>query len=140
MQRPPLLEPNGFCFWKARFETYVKSKDIDLWKVIQNGDFYFKFEDDESQLMKETPYELLKDEKKKQLSKNNEAKMTFTTPYTIRRVCLCSSWILVKYRHRYAVSSLMDTAYWMTEQYSLDFFVKLHNAFLLANLHKLLHI
>ncbi|GJS45285.1 uncharacterized protein Tco_0595406 [Tanacetum coccineum] len=30
MQRPPLLEPNGFCFWKARFETYVKSKDIDL--------------------------------------------------------------------------------------------------------------
>ncbi|GKB00883.1 UBN2 domain-containing protein [Tanacetum coccineum] len=30
MQRPPLLEPNGFCFWKARLETYVKSKDIDL--------------------------------------------------------------------------------------------------------------
>ncbi|GJW13697.1 hypothetical protein Tco_0017830 [Tanacetum coccineum] len=31
IQRPPLIEPNGFCFWKARFETYVKSKDIDLW-------------------------------------------------------------------------------------------------------------
>ncbi|GJY01322.1 zf-CCHC domain-containing protein [Tanacetum coccineum] len=26
MQRPPLLEPNGFCFWKARFKTYVKAK------------------------------------------------------------------------------------------------------------------
>ncbi|GJW76719.1 hypothetical protein Tco_0138401 [Tanacetum coccineum] len=30
LKRPPFLEPNGFCFWKARFETYVKSKDIDL--------------------------------------------------------------------------------------------------------------
>ncbi|GJX97629.1 hypothetical protein Tco_0353427 [Tanacetum coccineum] len=67
MQRPPLLEPNGFCFWKARFETYVKSKDINLWQVIQNGDFYFEVEDSETKLMKETPYELLKDEKKKQL-------------------------------------------------------------------------
>ncbi|GJW71359.1 hypothetical protein Tco_0128276 [Tanacetum coccineum] len=26
MKRPPLLEPNGFCIWKARFETYVKAK------------------------------------------------------------------------------------------------------------------
>ncbi|GJR84837.1 hypothetical protein Tco_0155622 [Tanacetum coccineum] len=64
MQRPPLLEPNGFCFWKARLETYVKSKDIDL------------VEDSETKLMKETPYELLKDEQKKKLWKNNEAKMT----------------------------------------------------------------
>ncbi|GJT22135.1 hypothetical protein Tco_0892072 [Tanacetum coccineum] len=48
MQRPPLLEPNGFCFWKARFETYVMSKDIDLWQVIQNGDFYFEVEDEET--------------------------------------------------------------------------------------------
>ncbi|GJS73916.1 retrovirus-related pol polyprotein from transposon TNT 1-94 [Tanacetum coccineum] len=32
MQRPPLLKPYGFFFWKARFETYVKSKAIDLWQ------------------------------------------------------------------------------------------------------------
>ncbi|GKB83739.1 hypothetical protein Tco_0950634 [Tanacetum coccineum] len=76
MQRPPLLEPNGFCFWKARFETYIKSKDIDLWQVIQNGNFYFEVEDEKTKLMKETPYELLRNEKKKQLGKNNEAKMT----------------------------------------------------------------
>ncbi|GKB06634.1 hypothetical protein Tco_0834867 [Tanacetum coccineum] len=76
MQRPPLLEPNGFCFWKTRFETYVKSKDIDLWQVIQNGDFYFEVEDEEPNLMKETPYELLNDEQKKQLGKNNKANIT----------------------------------------------------------------
>ncbi|GKE94331.1 hypothetical protein Tco_1579186 [Tanacetum coccineum] len=62
MQRPPLLELNGFCFWKARFETYVKSKDIYLWEVIQNSNFYFEVEDSEMKLMKERPYELLKDE------------------------------------------------------------------------------
>ncbi|GKB23540.1 DUF4219 domain-containing protein [Tanacetum coccineum] len=41
-----------------------------------NGDFYFEIEDSETKMMKETSYELLKDIQKKQLSKNNEAKMT----------------------------------------------------------------
>ncbi|GJZ92738.1 hypothetical protein Tco_0664803 [Tanacetum coccineum] len=76
MQRSPLLEPNGFCFWKACFETYVKSKNIDLWQVIQNGDFYFEVKDSETKLMKETPYELLEYGQKKELGKNNKAKMT----------------------------------------------------------------
>ncbi|GKE30135.1 hypothetical protein Tco_1445519, partial [Tanacetum coccineum] len=67
IQRPPLVEQNGFCFCKAYFETHVKSKDIDLWQVIQNGDFYFNVEDKETELMKETPYVLLKDNEKKQL-------------------------------------------------------------------------
>ena len=39
MQRPPLFESNGFLYWKNRFETYVKSKDLDLWYVITHGDF-----------------------------------------------------------------------------------------------------
>ncbi|GKA47865.1 hypothetical protein Tco_0740823 [Tanacetum coccineum] len=76
MQRTTFLELYGFFFWQARFKTYVKSKDIDLCQVIQNGDFYFKIEDEETKLMKETPYELLKDIEKKQLGKNEEAKMT----------------------------------------------------------------
>nr|GEU54714.1 UBN2 domain-containing protein [Tanacetum cinerariifolium] len=49
---------------------------MELWQVIQNDDFYFEVEDEETKLMKEIPYELLKDEQKKKLSKNNEAKMT----------------------------------------------------------------
>ncbi|GJR18242.1 retrovirus-related pol polyprotein from transposon TNT 1-94 [Tanacetum coccineum] len=39
MQRPPLFENDGFIYWKNRFETYVKSKDLDLWHVITDGDF-----------------------------------------------------------------------------------------------------
>nr|GFB25457.1 zf-CCHC domain-containing protein/DUF4219 domain-containing protein/UBN2 domain-containing protein [Tanacetum cinerariifolium] len=65
MKKPPLLEPNGFCFWRAHFETYVKSKGIDLWQVIQNDNFYLEAEDEEIKLMKEMLYELLKDTEKK---------------------------------------------------------------------------
>ena len=39
MQRPPLFEVDSFIYWKTRFETYVKSKDLDLWYVITMGDF-----------------------------------------------------------------------------------------------------
>ncbi|GJR34943.1 hypothetical protein Tco_1210627 [Tanacetum coccineum] len=80
MQRPPLLEADRFCFWKTRFETYIKSKDIDLWQVIQNGDFVFMMEDPGTKMEVETPYELLKDDQKKQLGKNNEATWTLQAP------------------------------------------------------------
>ncbi|GJZ92024.1 zf-CCHC domain-containing protein [Tanacetum coccineum] len=42
MQRPPLLESDSFIYWKNRFETYVKSKDLDLWHVITNGNSQIK--------------------------------------------------------------------------------------------------
>ncbi|GKB86188.1 hypothetical protein Tco_0958460 [Tanacetum coccineum] len=76
MQRLPLLEAEGFCFWKTRFETYIKSKDIDFWQVIKNGDFVFMMDDPETKMELEIPYELLKDDEMKQLGKNNEANMT----------------------------------------------------------------
>nr|GEU30234.1 DUF4219 domain-containing protein/UBN2 domain-containing protein [Tanacetum cinerariifolium] len=39
MQRAPLFESDGIIYWKNRFETYVKSKNLDLWHVITYGDF-----------------------------------------------------------------------------------------------------
>ena len=60
MQRPSLFEAGGFCFWKTRFETYVKSKDLDLWEVIQNGDFVFMMTDPETKLMVEKPLSKLR--------------------------------------------------------------------------------
>ncbi|GJT31028.1 retrovirus-related pol polyprotein from transposon TNT 1-94 [Tanacetum coccineum] len=47
-----------------------------MWKVIQYGDFVFEMEDPETKMIKEMPYELHKDDEKKKLGKNNEAKMT----------------------------------------------------------------
>ncbi|GKB30462.1 hypothetical protein Tco_0869863 [Tanacetum coccineum] len=42
MQRPPLFKSDSFIYWKNRFETYVKSKDVDLWHVITNGNSQVK--------------------------------------------------------------------------------------------------
>ena len=75
MQRPPLFESDGFLYWKNRFETYVKSKDLDLWHVITDGDFLpiqHNFETKKDEIVS---YENQSDELKKKLSKNNEAKM-----------------------------------------------------------------
>nr|GEY30535.1 zf-CCHC domain-containing protein/UBN2 domain-containing protein [Tanacetum cinerariifolium] len=39
MQRPPLFDVNCFIYWKTHFETYVKSKDIDFWYIIVDGNY-----------------------------------------------------------------------------------------------------
>ncbi|GJU73350.1 hypothetical protein Tco_1264755 [Tanacetum coccineum] len=75
MQRPPLFEGNGFIYWKNRFETYVKSKDIDLWHIIVDGDYKPVFKNSTTGRDESVPYERQSDEHKKTLSKNNEAKM-----------------------------------------------------------------
>ncbi|GKC92561.1 hypothetical protein Tco_1158003 [Tanacetum coccineum] len=43
IQRPPLFESDSFIYWKNRFETYVKSKDLDLWHVITNDSAFARF-------------------------------------------------------------------------------------------------
>ncbi|GJX87656.1 zf-CCHC domain-containing protein [Tanacetum coccineum] len=74
MQRPPLFEANCFIYWKNRLETYVKSKDIDLWYIIGYGDYKPTFKDKDGKDVI-TPYENLDENQKKMFSKNNEAKM-----------------------------------------------------------------
>ncbi|GJW87003.1 hypothetical protein Tco_0162343 [Tanacetum coccineum] len=75
MQRPPLFESDSFIYWKNRFETYVKSKDLDLWHVITNGDFQPIIQNPETKLDEVVPFEKQTDDLKRRLAKNNEAKM-----------------------------------------------------------------
>ncbi|GJR79295.1 hypothetical protein Tco_0150080 [Tanacetum coccineum] len=42
MQRPSLFESDSFIYWINRFETYVNSKDLDLWHVITEGNSQVK--------------------------------------------------------------------------------------------------
>ena len=75
MQRLPLFESDGFLYWKNRFETYVKSKDLDLWHIITFGDFppiQYNFE---TKMDKIVSFEKQNDDLKRKLAKNNEAKM-----------------------------------------------------------------
>ncbi|GKB14640.1 hypothetical protein Tco_0848563 [Tanacetum coccineum] len=58
-----------------KFETYVKSKDLDLWHVITNDDFQPIQQNPETKLDEVIPFERQSDDLKKKLAKNNEAKM-----------------------------------------------------------------
>ncbi|GJS67142.1 hypothetical protein Tco_0681706 [Tanacetum coccineum] len=75
MQRPPLFESDSFIYWKNRFKTYAKSKDLDLWHVITNGEFQPIEQNPETKLDEVIPFEKQSDELKRRLAKNNEAKM-----------------------------------------------------------------
>ncbi|GJS04519.1 retrovirus-related pol polyprotein from transposon TNT 1-94 [Tanacetum coccineum] len=75
MQRPPLFENDGFIYWKNRFETYVKSKDLDLWHVITDGDFPSIQFNPETKKDEIVSFHKQDDDLKKKLAKNNEAKM-----------------------------------------------------------------
>ncbi|GJR15688.1 retrovirus-related pol polyprotein from transposon TNT 1-94 [Tanacetum coccineum] len=75
MQRPPLFESDSFIYWKNRFETYVKSKDLDLLHVITNGDIQPIEQNPKTKLDEVIPFEKQSDDLKKRLAKNNEAKM-----------------------------------------------------------------
>ncbi|GJV22152.1 hypothetical protein Tco_1371172 [Tanacetum coccineum] len=65
-----ILESNGF-------ETYVKSKDLDLWHVITDGDFPPIQNNPETKKDEVVPFHKQNDDLKKKLAKNNEAKMIF---------------------------------------------------------------
>ncbi|GJS29091.1 zf-CCHC domain-containing protein [Tanacetum coccineum] len=75
MQRPLLFESDGFIYWKNRFKTYVKSKDLDLWHVITHGDFPPIQNNPETKKDEIVPFDKQNDDLKKKLAKNNEAKM-----------------------------------------------------------------
>ncbi|GKA57762.1 hypothetical protein Tco_0756950 [Tanacetum coccineum] len=58
-----------------RFETYVKSKDQDLWHVITYGHFPPIQNNPETKKDEIVPFDKQNDDLKKKLAKNNEAKM-----------------------------------------------------------------
>ncbi|GKE69256.1 hypothetical protein Tco_1527328, partial [Tanacetum coccineum] len=74
MQRPPLFEANCFIYWKNRFETYVKSKDTDLWYILVYGNYKPTIKDKYGKEVIIT-YEKFDENHKKMISKNDEAKM-----------------------------------------------------------------
>ncbi|GJT56676.1 hypothetical protein Tco_0991730 [Tanacetum coccineum] len=75
MQSPSLFKSDRFIYWKNRFETYVKSKDLDLWHVITYDDFPPIQNNLETKKDEIIPFDKQNDDLKKKLAKNNEAKM-----------------------------------------------------------------
>ncbi|GJT80806.1 zf-CCHC domain-containing protein [Tanacetum coccineum] len=83
MQRPPLFEANCFIYWKTRFETYVKSKDIDLWYIIVYGNYKPTIKDKDGKDVTIT-YEKFDENHKKMISKKDEAKMVLRKNFHVR--------------------------------------------------------
>ncbi|GKE56580.1 hypothetical protein Tco_1495765, partial [Tanacetum coccineum] len=75
MQRPQLYESDSFIYWKNRFEIYVKSKYLDLWHIITNGDFQPIQQNPETKIDEVIPFGKQSGDLKKRLATNNEAKM-----------------------------------------------------------------
>ncbi|GJV23806.1 hypothetical protein Tco_1376501 [Tanacetum coccineum] len=84
MQRPPLFESDGFIYWKFRFETYVKSKDLDLWHVITYGDFSPFQNNPETTKDEIAPFDKQNDDLKKKFAKNNKAKMVIYNAFPLK--------------------------------------------------------
>ncbi|GJT48893.1 retrovirus-related pol polyprotein from transposon TNT 1-94 [Tanacetum coccineum] len=94
MQRPPLFKSDSFIYWENRFETYVKSKDLDLWHVITEGDFIPIQNNPETKLDEVVPFEKQNDDLKKRLAKNNEAKMVINNALPKKeyeRIFMCNT-------------------------------------------------
>ncbi|GJT01795.1 zf-CCHC domain-containing protein [Tanacetum coccineum] len=94
MQRPPLFESDGFIYLKNRFETYVKSKDLDLWHVITFDDFPPIQNNPEPKKDEIVRFDKQNDDLKKKLAKNNEAKMVIYNalpPKEYERIFMCKT-------------------------------------------------
>nr|GEV19404.1 zf-CCHC domain-containing protein/DUF4219 domain-containing protein/UBN2 domain-containing protein [Tanacetum cinerariifolium] len=75
MQRPPLFESDEYIYWKNRFKTYVKSKDLDLWHVITFGYFPPIQYNPETKKDETVLFDKQNDDLTKKLAKNNEVKL-----------------------------------------------------------------
>ncbi|GJU88683.1 hypothetical protein Tco_1301106 [Tanacetum coccineum] len=94
MQRPSLFESDSFIYWKNRFETYVKSKDLDLWHISTNGDFQPIEQNSETKRDEVILFEKQSDDLKKRLAKNDEAKMVIYNALPrkeFKRIFMCES-------------------------------------------------
>ncbi|GJU81602.1 hypothetical protein Tco_1283967 [Tanacetum coccineum] len=94
MQRPSLFESDSFIYWKNKFKTYVKSKDLDIWHVITSGDFQPIIQYLETKLDEVVPFEKQTDDLKRKLAKNNEAKMVIYNALSRKeyeRIFMCNT-------------------------------------------------
>lgn len=69
--RPPLFDGTDHSFWKHRMRIFIRSQDIDVWRVIETGNFIPQKRVEGKLLQKE--YEELTNEDNKQLSMNDKA-------------------------------------------------------------------
>nr|GEV85768.1 zf-CCHC domain-containing protein/DUF4219 domain-containing protein/UBN2 domain-containing protein [Tanacetum cinerariifolium] len=94
MQRPPLFKSDHFINWNYRFETYVKTKYLDLSHIILNVHFPLVAKNKVTQVLEVVPFEEQSDDLKKIFAKNDEAKMVLYNALPIKeyeRIFICKT-------------------------------------------------
>ncbi|GJV45659.1 retrovirus-related pol polyprotein from transposon TNT 1-94 [Tanacetum coccineum] len=105
------------------FETYVKSKDLDLWHVITDGDFPPIQNNLETKKDEVVPFHKQNDDLKKKLAKNNEAKMVIYNALPRKeyeRIFMCQTakeiWDTLLITHQ---GELFKTTVWRAASFQL---------------------
>ena len=69
--RPPLFDGTDYSFWKHRMRIFIRSQDLDVWHVVEHGNFIPQKRVDGKLVPKE--YEELTADDKKHISMNDKA-------------------------------------------------------------------
>ena len=75
--RPPLFEGKAFAYWKTRMELFLKSQDVFMWDIIENGDYHPTKAAEDGGVETKPPTEMTPDERHRYLL-NSKAKLYLT--------------------------------------------------------------
>jgi len=74
-RKPPLFIGKNYYFWKGKMELFLKSQDVDMWKVITEGNFVPEITDAVTSIVTIKPETSLTDTNKKKVVLNSKAQL-----------------------------------------------------------------
>jgi len=73
--KPPLFKGKNYYLWKGKMELFLKSQDVDIWKVITEGNFVPQTPDTVTTVVTIKPEASWTDTDKKKVLLNSKAQL-----------------------------------------------------------------
>jgi len=104
--KPPLFNGKNYYFWKGKMELFLKSQDVDMWKVITEGNFVPQTTDAVIAVVTIKPEASWTDTDKKRVLLNSKAQLFLQCSLTMEereRIYECNTaksiWDTLKIHH-----------------------------------------
>jgi len=104
--RPPLFNGKNYYFWKGKMELFLKSQDINMWKVVTEGNFVPQTTDAVTSVVTIKPEASWTDDEKKRVLLNSKAQLFLQCALTMEeseRIFECNTakniWDTLKIHH-----------------------------------------
>jgi hypothetical protein len=104
--KPPLFNGKNYYFWKGKMELFLKSQDVDMWKVITEGNFVPQSTDAVTAVVTIKPETSWTDTDKKKVLLNSKAQLFLQCSLTMEeseRIYECNTakeiWDTLKIHH-----------------------------------------